>query len=49
MEIVRHNQPPNGPLVLTIDIYDHDKTYNEMVHDFFSIQDYVDRVSEVIL
>ena len=47
MEIVRHNQPPNDPLVVTIDIYDHDKTYNEMVHDFFSIQDNVDRVSEL--
>ena len=49
MEIVRHNQPPNEPLVVTIDIYDHDKTYNEMVHDFFSIQDNVDRVSELVL
>ena len=49
MEIVRHNQPPNDPLVVTIDIYDHDKTYNEMVHDFFSIQDNVDRVSELVL
>ena len=49
MVIVRYNQAPNEPLVVTIDIYNHDKTYNEMVQDFFSIQDNVDRVSELFL
>merc|ERR1712215_439987 len=44
MEIVRHNQPPNDPLVVTIDIYDHEKMYNEMVHHFFSIEDNADMV-----
>ena len=49
MEIVRHNQPPNDPLVVTIDIYDHEKTYNEMFHHFFSIEDNIDMVSELFL
>ena len=37
MEIFQYNQAPNHPLVVTIDIYNHDKTYNEMVQDFLSI------------
>ena len=49
MEIVRNNEEPNEPLVVTFDIYNHHKTYNEMVQEFFSIHDGVDRVSELFL
>ena len=49
MEIVRYNEDPNEPLVVTFDIYNHHRTYNEMVQEFFNIHDGVDRVSELFL
>ena len=54
MEIVRYDPPNDGdddddPVVVTIDIYDHEKTYNEMLNNFFSIEGIVDMVSELVL
>ena len=47
MEIVRNNKEPNEPLVVTFDIYNHHKTYNEMMQELFNIHHGVDRVSEL--
>ena len=54
MEIVRYDPPnPNDddddPVVLTIDIYHHERTYIEMIQQFFSIPGIVDRVSDLVL
>ena len=49
MEIVRYNEDPNEPLVVIFDIYNHHRTYNQMVQEFFDIHDGVDRVSELVL
>ena len=47
MEIVRYNEDPNEPLVVTFDIYNHHRTYNQMEQEFFDIHDGVNRVSEL--
>ena len=54
MEIVRHDPPdPNDddddPVVLTIDIFHHQRSYIEMIPQFFSIPDIVNRVSDLVL
>ena len=52
MEIVRYNEDPDDddePLVITFDVYNHHRTYNQMVQEFFDIHDGVDRVSELFL
>ena len=46
MEVVRHNAGPNGgPIVQTFDIFNHNRTYNEMVLNFCEAQDGVNRIS----
>ena len=47
MEVVRHNAGPHGdPMVETFDIFNHNRTYNQMVQDFCETQDGVNRISE---
>ena len=41
MGIVRHYQLPDNPLVLTIDIYNHERTYNEMLYSITAQYFYV--------
>ena len=52
MEIVRYNEDPDDddePLVVTFDVYNHHRTYNQMVQEFFDVHDGVDRISELFL
>ena len=47
MEVVRHNAGPNGgPIVETFDIFNHNRTYNQMVQNFCETQDGVNRISD---
>ena len=52
MEMVRMSMNPaddEDPVIETFDVYNHNKTYNQMIMEFFNIHDGVNRVSELFI
>ena len=54
MEIVKYtvsDEDPDddGPLVLTFDVYNHEKSYDQMVLELYEVHDVVGKVSELFL